>query len=202
MTCGKRMPFGFKTVNLLCDIIINFICFFTACWTKLALHLHNKRVHEDDWCACNICGKGNYNWTQAHTYSSVLKHLSILIYFYVAFRNSHLLDSHMWYVHPAERKHKCDECGAAFKNKRTLVSHVQCLHSQERPYHCEVCQKSFKTNPALNSHRRSHNIERKFQCLFCGACFNFPQHLEGHIRTHTGEKPYNCRFCDKSKLLF
>ncbi|XP_027489267.1 zinc finger protein 574, partial [Corapipo altera] len=145
-----------------------------------------------------------------------------------SFPGAAALARHRRFVHRAERRHRCPDCGKSFKKSSHLRTHVrshtgerpfpcrECgrgfhsranllrhrlVHSGERPFECELCHKRFAQSSTLRQHLGTHLRRLPHRCPECGLRFPRPHRLLLHRALHTGEYPYKCPQCGRSFLL-
>ncbi|KAI1903849.1 hypothetical protein AGOR_G00031450 [Albula goreensis] len=91
---------------------------------------------------------------------------------------------------PADRTHRCPDCGRSFTQVSSLQEHRN-IHTGEKPFRCAQCGKAFHHRRTLNKHSRVHSGERPFHCAQCGWSFKLKDALKRHQLTHRRNKPAN-----------
>uniref|UniRef100_A0A182TBT3 C2H2-type domain-containing protein n=1 Tax=Anopheles maculatus TaxID=74869 RepID=A0A182TBT3_9DIPT len=126
---------------------------------------------------------------------------------------------------PADKKHKCEQCGRTFNFLANLKMHIDCVHglkdvrcnicnkdfnykayrAHKRTAHtdlmlmCELCPRMFKNRKSFEAHKVSHDssLLRMTQCVLCGKQIRTCS-MSKHMKTiHSEDDPVNCDLCGK-----
>ncbi|MGH0162147.1 UNVERIFIED_CONTAM: hypothetical protein FKN15_042326 [Acipenser sinensis] len=82
-------------------------------------------------------------------------------------------------IAPAEKPHRCPDCGKRFRRLAHLRDHRR-IHTGEKPFQCEDCGKRFSRLEHRKIHQRIHTGEKPYRCEACGATFTYSQQLKAH----------------------
>uniref|UniRef100_A0A182PH55 Transcription factor grauzone n=1 Tax=Anopheles epiroticus TaxID=199890 RepID=A0A182PH55_9DIPT len=100
------------------------------------------------------------------------------------------LHQHMMKAHaantaePAEKQHKCDQCGRMFNFLANLKMHIDCVHGV-KDVRCNICDKYFNYR-AYKTHKRTAHTDLMLMCELCPKMFKNRKAFEAHKASHDG----------------
>ncbi|XP_053679355.1 zinc finger protein 83-like [Anopheles nili] len=111
--------------------------------------------------------------------------------------DQHMIKAHTANTVPAEKKHKCDQCGRMFNFLANLKMHIDCIHGL-KDIRCNICNKYFNLK-AYRAHKRSAHTDQMYMCEQCPKMFSNRRGLEAHKGYHDESllKLIKCTLCDK-----
>ena len=141
--------------------------------SSIALHIHNRNIHEVQPINCTQCSK---KFTPKNLYA------------------------HMRQVHPAE-KHSCTECDYVGKTKLSINLHFNAKHSNKK-YMCGSCGKTFGHPFSLRKHIKQKHEENLIFCESCDFRTDDPQSMDCHRDALHGVRnvSYFCPYCEYETL--
>ncbi|CAG0886354.1 unnamed protein product [Darwinula stevensoni] len=107
----------------------------------------------------------------------------------------HILKTHRFRKHTADKPWKCTMCDYSSVEKAALEKHVRIRHTHERPYICEICGFSTHTLSGISRHRRAHEGSKPHKCPKCGQSYADKKRLNDHLLKHSDQKPFKCHLC-------
>ena len=102
------------------------------------------------------------------------------------------------YVHKANPRYDCTECGKNFTKKASFDRHVNAHQKgKKNAICCKICGIQCANRSELEEHhRQSHLEEKRFSCDICKAEFSWEDNLRRHKRNHLVDN-YQCELCSK-----
>jgi uncharacterized Zn-finger protein len=80
----------------------------------------------------------------------------------------------------ADRRYKCDKCGACFTTTPNLRSHMT-VHSELKPCACTLCNYRTKHRQTLRVHNGSCSNQKHRRCGICGTLLKSKAIVQRHM---------------------